>query len=124
MKGDFNPANEHEYHIMSAIMDTRPAQIPIQADRFEYLTQHYKPGATDSRWIMFHHPGHFMIYDNESRHCVFDGAYAMLKDPENQSCDELVAFVYDIRIDQDKLRSVIPDGDEFELFADLICENL
>ena len=116
--------NEADYLIMPATRDSRPAQIPIRAERFEYLTKYYKPGEKDSKWIMFHHPGHFMIYDMESRYCIFDGTYAMLGDPDSQVPDELVAVVCDIRICPKEYSSTIFEGDGFRIFADLICEEL
>ena len=113
-----NLINESDYFVMPATRETRSAQIPINAERFEYLTKHYTPGKNGSRWIMFHHPGHFMIYDKESRYCIFDGTYATVTD------SDLVAVVYDIRICPEEFRTMIFKGDGFDIFANLICEGL
>ncbi len=67
-----------------------------------------------------------MIYDKESRFCIFDGTYAMLRDPDEPNDpdpDDLAAFVYDIRICLEKT-GLIKDEDGFMTFADLIDEGL
>ena len=119
-----NLIREEDYLIMPAIRDTWPAQIPITASRFIYLTKQYKPCSKGSRWVMFHHPGHFMIYDNESRYCIFDGTYTMLDYPDDQFPDALAAVVYDIRICPEEYRSTIFKDDGFKIFADLLCDDL
>ena len=117
--------DESKFVIMPPVRNSRPAQIPVRADRFKYLTEVYKPGDGDSSWVMFHHPGHFMIYDRESRRCVFDGTYGLLGEPENQPDDELVAVVFEIRINCDPAwHPVTEQGDGFSVFSGLIRKDL
>lgn len=116
--------DESQYFIMPTTY-SRPAQIPLRAVRFRYLTKEYMPGSGESSWVMFHHPGHFMVYDMETRRCVFDGSYEFLRDPEDQPDDELVAVIYEIRINQnEKWHPITEDTGGFGDFVKLITEEL
>lgn len=65
---------EEQFFSMSQENYTRRAQIPIRRSRYDYLLSQYLPDKND-RWIMFQHPGHFLIYDIESRYCLYDGVF-------------------------------------------------
>ena len=123
IRKNMRQAQESQYNIMPALYNNRPAQIPIRADRFRYLTKEYSPGVDDSGWVMFHHPGHFMIYDKVTRNCVFDASYGLLREPENLRDEELVAVVFDIRVYLEGINQPIKD-DGFGLFGHLIRDEL
>ena len=114
-ESNFIPMSDKNY--------SRPAQIPIRTERFEYLTKIYKPEAEDGRWVMFHHPGHFRIYDRETRYCIFDAAYTILKNPEEGTPGDIVAVVTDIKISTDESRHEIIEED-FRVIDDLIVTEL
>ena len=68
-----------------------------------------------------------MIYDKETRYCIFDGTYTLLgnaQDPQTREDDELVAVIYDIRICPEEFRPSSMKEDEFGTFASLIHEEL
>jgi len=94
--------DEEQYSIMPPVRNNRPCQIPIRADRFMYLTGEFKAGTGGDDWVMFHHPGHFMIYDRNTCCCIVDASYGMFRDPEKCMDDEIAAVVFEMRLLQDK----------------------
>lgn len=71
---------------------------------------------------MFYHPGHFLIYDKNSRYCVFDATYISF-DKQETSPDEIVAVIYEIKINKDTEKIPIIE-DDFGLLASLIEKDL
>ena len=118
-----NQYNENQFMKMPENHYARPAQIPIRVKRFNYLINEYIPGNND-QYIMFHHPGHFLIYDKMSKCCAFDVAYVVFKEKtQTQSGeDSLVAVIPEIRINQDDSIHKT-DEDDFGIVVELI-ENL
>lgn len=96
--------DEEAYSIMPPVRNSKPCQIPIRAGRFRYLTKEFVPGTGEDGWVMFHHPGHFMIYDRDIRICIADASYGMplLSSLEDLEDDELAAIVFEIRLLHDK----------------------
>ena len=117
-----NLFNETQFFTMSSLNYTRPAQVPVLKERFNYLTKQYSPGTDDSNWVMFHHHGHFIIYHKETKGCVFDATYRLLRNPEEESDDEIVAVITDVCINEDDRYPIIEN--DFSVLADLIKEGL
>ena len=120
--GMSNSFNEAQFFTMSSLNYTRPAQIPVLKERFNYLTKQYSPGTDDRNWVMFHHHGHFIIYHKETKGCVFDATYRLLRDPDEEPDDEIVAVITDICINKDDRYPIIEN--DFSVLADLIKEGL
>ena len=121
---EFDLYDEKQYTPIPENSYTRPAQIPIYASRFRQLTEESKTKLQYDNWIMFHHPGHFLIYDKMSKCCAFDVAYVVFKEKtQTQSGeDSLVAVIPEIRINQDDSIHKT-DEDDFGIVVELI-ENL
>ena len=49
----------------------RPAQIPVSRERFDYYINQYSPDGYE-KWVIFLHLGHFVIYDKETKACMYD----------------------------------------------------
>lgn len=132
-------------HPTTAQSYMRPAQIPITAGRYHYLTGSYSPVMNDD-WTMLHHQyepcyeyksqiadmsrkenepplqiGHFIIYSKETKHRVFDATYLKFK-PEHQ--DSVAAVVFEIEINPNGVHGSYEDGYFFSTFADLINKDL
>ena len=116
---------EEQFFSMSQENYTGKAQIPIRRNRYDYLLSQYVPDRND-QWIMFQHSGHFLIYDAESRYCLFDGSYLGPEKERYRSLEEnpIVAVIPEITINQD--RAQFPEEIEggLGLFAELILERL
>ena len=91
--------DESQFSILPYLRTTRPCQIPIQAGRYRYLTKEYKPGEDDSDQVIFHHPGHFLIYSRSTRQCIADATYAIDTEGvlDDLPDDEIVAVIFEIR---------------------------
>lgn len=116
---------EKQYFSMSRENYTRRAQIPIRCSRYDYLLSQYLP-ERDTKWIMFHHPGHFLVYDIESRNCLFDGAYLAFEKAADRFAEEdpIVAIITEITINQDPVQFPDKIEDDFGLFSNLLLEEL
>ena len=80
----------------------RRSQIPIQQDCFQKLTEDYYL-AENSNWIIFHHPGHFLVYDRSSKYCIMDARYELLGQQREEAEDNpLVAVISSFTFNQDK----------------------
>ena len=110
---------EDQYIPMSENNYTHRAQIPVRVDRFKYLTKEYKRHAGDSKWVMFHHPGHFIIYERDSKLCIFDATYQAGEDADKRADNEIGAVITEIRM---PMNNIIDNG--FRVLADLICKDL
>lgn len=115
--------DESQFSILPYIRTTRPCQIPVRAARFRYLTKVYKPGEDGSEQVMFHHPGHFVIYSQKTRQCIADATYAMCSDddPENLQDDEIAAIIFEIRTMPEEDNGELPEG--WSAVADLVREE-
>ena len=104
---------------------TRRAQIPIRRSRYDYLLSQYVPERND-QWIMLQRPGHFLIYDAESKYCLFDGAYLVFEKAADRSSEEdpIAAVITEITINQDPVQFPDKIENDLRLFADLILEGL
>ena len=100
------------------------AQIPIVGSRFDYLLNSYKPNRND-KWIMFHHPGHFYIYDNITKHCIFDVTYIEFPPSEVKNAREerIVAVIPSIKINKNKSQWS-DNADDDWCVADIILKEL
>ena len=115
---------ENRFAPMPEETESRFAQIPITKERFEYLTDRYSPQEND-RWILFHHPGHFVIYDNSTGYCIYDAEYAMLRDPKKENDkEELVAFIPEFITNRNTVQFPAEIKDYFIFLADLISKDL
>ena len=121
----FDIQDESKYSPISEKSYTRRAQIPIRFLRFKQLTESPRKALQHENWIMFHHPDHFLIYDIESKCCVFDATYTQLvKSPDLQAEeDPNVAVLYEMRISQDESKHRIVE-DDFGLIMDLVLKQL
>ena len=120
----FKNTNENDFQRMAEINYTRPAQIPISNDRYNYLVNLYQPDP-DDKWLLVHHPGHFIIYNAASKYCLFDAEYTMLRKPscKSEEGSSIIAVITNIRINQDK--SQFPCiKDDFGLLVKLILDEL
>lgn len=116
--------HDNSFHEMSENNYTRPAQIPIISDRFNYLVNLYQPDQ-NCKWLLIHHPNHLIIYDASSKYCLFDAEYTMLGEPASVSEEEspIVAVITQIRINQDISQFPCIE-DDFGLLVDLILREL
>ncbi len=124
IRTDMESFEELKYHIMPPSFLSCRTQIPILKDRFIYLTRHYRPNSENSRWVMYHHTGHFMIYERETKCCIFDAIYMPFGLPDNLPEDEIVAVIHEIRINQKEVSSPFVDDNGFRDLAYLIREKL
>lgn len=109
IRKDMKREEESQYAILPPLRTNRPCQIPIRTGRFRYLTGQHAPGKGDSGFVMYHHPGHFLIYEKASGQCIADATYGMLKtDWKEQPDDEIVAVIFEIRECPDKDRDELP----------------
>ena len=113
--------NELNYHEMSSVYQDRPAQIPIRGSRLNYLLNDYSPKESD-KWIMFNHPNHFVIYNRESKYCIYDVEYMAIDSHEEDN--PIVAVVSSMRINQDPRQHSSDDKDDFDKVHDLIVKEL
>ncbi len=118
--GTNNLLNEKDFNRMPDDACDRPAQIPIIRERLDYLLNQYTPDST-KRWVMFHHPDHFVIYENATKNCIFDATYLEFDQIDGYE-KGAVAVITTFRIN----RSQFPDDvdDEFRLLVDLIHRDL
>ncbi len=117
-----NDLNESCYFSMSDTKGFRRAQIPLSKERFEYLLNSYEP-TEDNEWVIFHHPGHFLIYSNETKYCIFDAAYIELQQDldENRSPDSISAVITDFVINQDPVQCPQNNCDEFDVLKYILA---
>ena len=114
--------DEKQYEQMPESARVRRAQIPISAKRFRYLTEEYAPDAEDA-YVMFQHPGHFVIYDQASKTCLFDMSCLPLSKEEKTRGDmELVVVIPEFRINPDLLQD--PHVNAVGLASDLLLKEL
>ena len=115
---------ENRFNRMSELNYIRPAQIPLRQKRFRYLIESYTP-STEDKWIMFHHPNHFIIYDGKSRNCIFDATYQFLSGHYDNDAedDALVAVISEIRINTDTTQYP-PMEDDFGVLMNIITAEL
>ena len=102
-----------DYLGMSENYYDRPAQIPVPRERFDYLMNRYSPGDYE-KWVIFHYFGHFMIYDKETKKCLYDVSYIEQKD------SKLAAVITTIRINMDNHSE--DTDDDFGFIARLFME--
>ena len=114
------PINEADFNAMPSIHHDRPAQIPIRKDRLEYLIYEYSPKETD-KWVMFNHPHHFLIYERETKNCIYDLEYLDLSSLEESN--PIVAVVSKIRINRDSNQHMEEDIDDFSQANNLISKD-
>ena len=107
---------------MSSIYHDRPAQIPIRRSRLNYLLNEYSPKESD-RWIMFNHPNHFVIYDTETRYCIYDVNYVLFE-KEYYEDNPIVAVIPQMRINQDPEQHPSDIKEDFSKVHDLIIKEL
>lgn len=75
-------------------------------------------------WILFHHPGHFLIYDRSSKYCIVGAIYEELGVHEDVIEDNpLVAVISSFAFNQDKTQC--PDLNEIDAFRWLseLCKD-
>ena len=106
---------------MPSIHYDRPSQMPIRKNRFEYLINDYSPKETD-KWVMFNHPHHFLIYERETKNCIYDLEYLDL--PSTEEFNPIVAVVSKIRINRDPDKHSGDNEDDFETVAELLEKGL
>ena len=114
---------EEQFNKITDHSQFRHAQIAISKLRLNYLLVEYSPSVND-RYIMFPHPGHFLIYDTDSMRCIFDATYEIIvhSDP-NTPEDEIAAVVSSMIIYEDE--TSMKDGDDmFSLLVKLIETDL
>ena len=99
IRGNMNSLmDEKSFYTMSENNYIRRAQIPIRQKKYDFLVKEYSPDEND-RYVMFHHPGHFLIYDSITRYCIYDATYIRLPDKG----EDAVAFVItEIKINKDE----------------------
>ena len=114
--------NELNYHEMPSIYHDRPAQIPIRRSRLNYLLNEYSPKESD-RWIMFNHPNHFVIYDTETRYCIYDVNYVLFE-KEYYEDNPIVAVIPQMRINQDPEQHPSDIKNDFDKVHNLIIKEL
>ena len=115
--------NENTFEKMPETHSIRRSQIPIRQERFKELSEGYYL-AENCNWILFHHPGHFLIYDMLSKYCIVDATYEELGEQEDVIEDNpLVAVISSFAFNQDK--SQCPDLNENDAFRWLmeLCNN-
>ena len=123
MPNEMITAVEEEFLEMSEKNCTRSAQIPVRRSRFRYLTEEYIPKISDP-YVLFYHPGHFLIYDTASRQCLYDATYLSFEDRESSfEEDPIVGVIPKIVISQEDSCRVLLN-DEFHLLCDLIDGGL
>ena len=113
-------ADESMFFEMSGEHYSRPAQIPISMKRFKSLTD--SPPTEEGDWIIFSHPGHFMVYNKITGYCIFDATYVLLSeiDDEQSAKDAIVAVVTEIVINQNNAQRPSLNRNEFTILANLI----
>ena len=110
---------EDKYFAMPETHSIRRVQIPIRQEQFEALSGNYYL-VDKYNWIVFHHPGHFLIYDRSSKYCILDAAYEKLGQSEDTLEDDpLAAVVTSILLNQDK--DQCPNLDEDDVFR-ILCD--
>lgn len=114
--------NEKNYNKMSSKYEERPAQIPLRKNRLDYLLSEYSPKETD-RWILFIHPNHFVIYDRETKHCIYDIEYVVFEKPYDED-NPIVAVIPKIKVNQDHEQHPIDIDDDFNKAFELIINEL
>ena len=113
---------EKYYSEMSSVNHDRPAQIPIRESRLKYLLNDYTPKETD-RWIMFNHPNHFLIYDRQTKYCVYDAEYIDLE-IKQEDREPICAVITKMRINQDPNQHPEDIEDDFKVVAELLKNEL
>ena len=103
---------------MSDTNSVRPAQMPIARDRLLVITNNGKP-LVNEKWVIVKRDDHILIYDRQSGYCIYDAKLLMLE--TNESENDLVAVVSEIRINQDtSQRPKELTEDDFCIVSDLI----
>ena len=118
--------DESAFFKMSDNNYSRRAQIPISSARFHYLTKEYSP-ENNNQWILFHHPGHFIIYNKNSRFCRFDASYIVLRKNEDASSvqDNVFAVIPEMIINNDSTQFPEQEEDgDISLLSDLLERDL
>ena len=115
--------NENQFDIITDNSYSRPAQIPIREARLNYLLNEYSPSAND-RYVMFSHPGHFMICDTNTMKCIIDATYEIIaRDDANSLEDKISAVVSSMTFYEDET-TTSKRADMFKLVANLINMDL
>ena len=75
---------------------------------------------------MFHHPGHFLIYDKRSRYCLYDATYIRLRETKDvcEEKDIIEAVIAEIKINKDEKQKASVEKGDFGLLCDLILKDL
>ena len=109
---------ENMFCSMPEAYSIRRSQIPIRQERFKELTEDYYLDE-NSNWIVFHHPGHLLVYDMSSKYCILDATYEELGKQEDVIEDNpLVAVISSFAFNQDKTQC--PDLNEDDAFSMLM----
>lgn len=77
---------------------------------------------SDDNYIMFHHPGHFLIYDKKTKYCVYDATYAYFSGQRDKTTesDPIVAVVYEMKISLNDKHYYNKAGDDFGIVMDFV----
>ena len=111
---------EDKYFVMPETYSIRRVQIPIRRERFKALSGNYYL-VDNYNWIVFHHPGHFLIYDRSSKYCILDAIYEELGQSEDTLEDDpLAAVVTSFSLNQDQNQCPnLDENDAFRILCDL-----
>lgn len=115
----FANVDESMFFEMSEENYSRPAQIPIRRDQFIKMISNSPTEKGD--WLIFSHPGHFLVYSKTTRYCIFDATYitfSRIADEPSQN-NEIVAVVTEIKINQDCAQRPALERDDFRILVDL-----
>ena len=112
--------NGSKYFEMSEESYTCPAQIPLLRGRFRKLVE--SSPTEEGNWLIFNHPGHFLVYSKLTYFCIFDAAYTVFQGPNSELSNEdtVAAVVTEIRINQNKTQRPKYISDDFDLLASLL----
>ena len=109
---------EKYYFKMTDSIHECPAQIPIRQSRLNYLLYDYSPREAD-RWIMFNHPNHFLIYDMNTKFCIYDAEYIDFKD-QYEDPEPICAVITKITFNTNPKQHPSDIEDDFGTVRDLL----
>ena len=115
--------DKDNYIEMSSKRDVYDVQIPISKPRFDYLVNHYNATDHNSKWVMIPDSLCFLIYDRQTRYCIFKGEYQFLENNINDN-ESAFAVITKFIINKDKHQRPRGIDDDFKLFSDLIEKDL
>lgn len=115
--------DKDNYIEMSSKRDVYDVQIPISKPRFDYLVNHYNATDHNSKWVMIPDSLCFLIYDRQTRYCIFKGEYQLLEGNINDN-ESAFAVITKLIINKDKHQRPRGMDDDFIVFSDLIEKAL